>query len=204
MTTSKLILEFLKARPANEPVCAKQLLHLGARAAVDQALARLVKRGQLVRVARGFYATPIKTRFGSLPPPAEEAIKTIARLKGEQISPAGATVANAMGLSTQVPLRRTYVTSGRSRRIKLSGETIELRHGVQLASNPKHERLLRAIEWLGPESVKQSKALLETLKPRERRSLAERTALMPGWMAKVVNEAAHGGQHLRAQRERAA
>ncbi|MGH6645093.1 MAG: DUF6088 family protein, partial [Bradyrhizobium sp.] len=68
MTTSKAILEFLKARKRGEPVCAKQLLHLGSRVAIDQALSRLVRRKKLVRVTRGFYALPVESRFGMLPP----------------------------------------------------------------------------------------------------------------------------------------
>jgi hypothetical protein len=200
VTLSKAILEFLKPRKRGEPVCAKQLLHLGKRAAVDQALSRLVRRKKLVRLTRGFYAVPTETRFGPLPPNAGEAIEAIARLKGEQIAPAGASVANAFGLTTQVPLRRVYVTSGRTRRLKVSGETIELRHAAPFAENSRHERLLRAIEWLGPEGIEQAKAMLLTLKPGERRSLVRRAAGMPSWMAAAVSEAAYGRQHLQSER----
>lgn len=59
--------------------------------------ARLVRRKKLVRVLRGFYAVPTESRFGPLPPKAGEAMEAIARLKGEQIAPAGAAVANALG-----------------------------------------------------------------------------------------------------------
>lgn len=200
MTVSKAILEFLKPRKRGEPVCAKQLLHLGNRAAVDQALARLVRRKKLVRVSRGYYAVPVESRFGPLPPNAGEAIEAIARLKGEQIAPAGAAVANAFGLTTQVPLRRTYVTTGRTRTLKVSGETIELRHASPLAENAHHERLLRAIEWLGPDGVEQAKAMLFSLEPSERRILARRASRMPVWMAAAVSEAAYAGQHLQSQR----
>lgn len=201
MTVAKSIMEFLRSRRRGEPVCAKQLLHLGSRAAVDQALARLVRRGKLVRISRGFYATSAKSRFGPLPPNAGEAVEAIARLKGEQIVPAGAAAANALGLTTQVPLRRTYVTTGRTRTLNVSGETIELRHGAPLAENARHEKLLRAIEWLGPEGVEQSRAMLLTLKPAERRSLARRAARMPDWMAAAVSEAAYGGHHLQSERQ---
>jgi hypothetical protein len=99
-----------------------------------------------------------------------------------------------------VPLRRTYVTSGRTRTLKVSGETIELRHAPPLAENARHERLLRAIEWLGPDGVEQARAMLLTLKPAERRTLARRAAGMPTWMAAAVSEAAYAGQHLQSQR----
>lgn len=199
MTVSQAILVFMKPRKRTEPVCAKQLLHLGTRAAVDQALSRLVRRKKLVRVSRGFYAVPTESRFGPLPPNAGEAIEAIARIKGEQIAPAGAAVANALGLTTQVPLRKTYVTTGRTRTLKVSGETIELRHAPPLAESSRHERLLRAIEWLGPEGVEQARAMLFTLKPAERRTLARRAARMPGWMAAAVSEAAHARKHLQPQ-----
>ena len=192
MTTAEAILTFLKGRARNEPVCAKQLLHLASRIAVDQALSRLVQRKKLVRVTRGLYALPTRTRFGDMPPGPEEMIAAIARYKGEQISPVGAASANAMGLTTQVPVRHVYLTSGRSRRINLSGETIELRHAAPLADNSRHERLLRAIEWLGRDGLEQSRAMLNSLPLIERRKLAERTPLMPGWMAKAVSEAAYG------------
>ncbi len=126
----------MESQAGNEPVCAKQLLHLGSRAAVDQALSRLVGRRKIVRVARGFYALPVSTRFGDMAPGFERVIAAIARQKGERIAPFGAAAANAMGLTTQVPLRCAYLTSGRSRRLNLSGEKGEyLPYG-----NGMHER----------------------------------------------------------------
>ncbi len=47
---------------------ARELLHLGERAAVDQALSRLVRPGELLRVRRGLFASPVKTRFGNRAP----------------------------------------------------------------------------------------------------------------------------------------
>jgi hypothetical protein len=85
-------------------------MHLGSRAVVDQALSRLVGRIKIVRVARGFYALPVSTRFGDMAPGFERVIAAIGRQKGERIAPFGAAAANAMGLTTQVPLRRAYLT----------------------------------------------------------------------------------------------
>lgn len=191
MTTAEAILSFLKSRPGNEPTCAKQLLHLGSRAAVDQALSRLVGRRKIIRVARGFYALPVSTRFGAMAPGSDQVIAAIARQKGERIAPSGATVANAMGLTTQVPLRRIYLTSGRSRRLNLSGEMVEMHHAAPLAEDARHERVLRAIEWLGPDGLEQARAVLNTLPLKDRRKLAERAALMRGWMAKLIGESAY-------------
>jgi hypothetical protein len=191
MAIAEQILKFLNGRDRQDPVCAKQLLHLGSRAAVDQALSRLAHQKKLMRVARGFYALPIKSRFGDLPPNPASIIAAIARQKGERISPPGVAAANALGLTTQVPLRTVYLTSGRSRRIRVSGETVELRYAAPLAEEARHEQLLRAIEWLGVKRPQQVRAVLNSLSLRERRELAERAALMPDWMAKAVSEAAY-------------
>ena len=49
------ILAHATGLPEGAPVSAKSLLHLGNRAAVDQALSRLSERGQLIRAGRGVY-----------------------------------------------------------------------------------------------------------------------------------------------------
>ena len=46
------ILEHAQRLPEGAPIAAKALLHLGERAAVDQALSRLMKRGKLLRADR--------------------------------------------------------------------------------------------------------------------------------------------------------
>ena len=50
----------------------KEFLHLGSRAAVDQAFSRLTKEGKLIRVARGTYVAPVSSRFGSRAPAPEK------------------------------------------------------------------------------------------------------------------------------------
>jgi hypothetical protein len=56
------ILSHATGLPEGAPVSAKSLLHLGNRAAVDQALSRLTERGQLIRAGRGVYLRPITSR----------------------------------------------------------------------------------------------------------------------------------------------
>src|SRR6202043_4127257 len=58
------IMEHGNGLPEGTPVVAKELLHLGTRAAVDQALSRLVRRGTLIRAGRGIYVRLIESRFG--------------------------------------------------------------------------------------------------------------------------------------------
>ena len=134
------ILAHATGLPEGAPVSAKSLLHLGNREAVDQALSRLSERGQLIRAGRGVYLRPIASRFGTRAPSVEQAVEALAAQRGEIIVPNGAAAANALGLTTQVPVRSVYLTSGRSRTMTLGKQLVELRHAprwqLALADRP--------------------------------------------------------------------
>lgn len=118
-TLPETILEQSRQLPEGGVLASKDFVHLGSRAAVDQALSRLAKAGKLVRVARGTYAAPVTSRFGTRPPAPEKVIKAIAEQRGETLVPHGAQAANALGLTQQVPINEAFLTTGRSRTMKL-------------------------------------------------------------------------------------
>lgn len=185
------ILEHVAGLPEGAPVSAKELLHLGSRAAVDQALSRLVPRGQLLRAGRGLYVRPVETRFGKRPPSVEHVVQALAGSKGEVIASHGAAAANTLGLTTQVPMRAVYLTSGRSRRLKLGEQTVELRHapGWQLAMAGRQAGdAIRALAWLGEAHAGEA---LRTLRRRLPASALEEIAgarpRLPTWLAEQVS-----------------
>jgi len=155
------ILEAARALPEGTAISAKELLHLGNRAAVDQALSRLAKREELLRVSRGVYVCPVGGRFGTRPPSAESVVAGIARLTGESIGSTGAAAANRLGLTTQVPVRMVYVTSGPSRRLTLGATEIELKHvpewQVALTDRPAGDAI-RALAWAGQRGARKALA----------------------------------------------
>ena len=89
-------------------VTAKMLLHLGTRPLINRSLSRLTQSGKLFRAARDIYLAPMKTRFGIHLPLAHRIIEQFALQRGETIVPAGATSANSLGLTAQVPVRLVY------------------------------------------------------------------------------------------------
>ena len=99
------------------------------RAAVDQALVRLVRAGTLIRVRRGQYHMPrVNERLGiTLPPDADAVADAVGRQTGSAVAPSDAVVANRLGLSTQVPAKHVYMTTGRSRVMRVGGQTIRFR-----------------------------------------------------------------------------
>lgn len=184
------ILSYASEQPEGVTLCAKELLHFGERAAVDQTLSRLLKRGQLLRVGRGLYASPVKTHFGERPPELEKVVDALAERSGETIVVNGAAAANAIGLTTQVPTRIVYLTSGPSRSLQLGKLTVELRHAPQwLLRAPKSRAgaALRALAWFGPDLAKEKiVALRKRLRKAEQAELFALCSQSPTWLAREL------------------
>ena len=187
----KRIMEQAEALPEATPICPGALLHLGKRAAVDQALSRLARADKLMRICRGVYMRPIETRFGTRGPRKGEALAALGALWGETIVPCGGSAANWLGLTTQNPVRSVYLTSGPSRRLYFGRLPVELRHAPrwQLAApRRKAGALIRALAWLGPQEVEDGlQAVLPTLSAEDMNDLSTARALMPNWMAEPVS-----------------
>lgn len=193
---SDQILAHATALPEGAPLAAKSLLHLGNRAAVDQALSRLAERGQLIRVGRGVYLRPVASRFGTRAPSVEQAVEALASQRGEVIVSNGVAAANALGLTTQVPVRSVYLTSGRSRVMTLGKQRVELRHAprwqLALADRPSGEAL-RALAWLGPEKAEAAlRSIKRRLPPTAFGELVAAAPQFPTWLAQSVGKVAHG------------
>lgn len=196
-TLPEAILLHAQSLPEGGVLSPKAFLHLGSRAAVDQALSRLTKEGRLLRVARGTYVTPVSSRFGTRAPAPEKVVESLAAQNGELVATHGATAANALGLTQQVPIREVYVTSGRTRKLRLGRSEVLVKHVPQwmlaLGSGPAGAAV-RALAWIGPKHAAESLAALRrTLPPSEWRALAASRAALPSWMARAIGaEAARG------------
>jgi hypothetical protein len=127
-TLPESILLHTQSLPEGGVLSPKEFLHLGSRAAVDQALSRLTKEGRLLRVARGTYVSPVSSRFGTRPPTPEKVVHALATQTGEVMTPHGASSANTLGLTQQVPIREAYLTSGRTRKLKLGRLEVVVSH----------------------------------------------------------------------------
>ncbi|MBP6018384.1 type IV toxin-antitoxin system AbiEi family antitoxin domain-containing protein [Alcaligenaceae bacterium] len=190
-TLSQKILEHATGLPEGAPLVAKELLHLGNRAAVDQALSRLVQRGRLLRAGRGIYVLPIENRFGTRAPSTAKMVENLAKQRGEVIVPHGASSANALGLTAQVPMQAIYLTSGPSRRLTLGAQKVELRHAPEwqlIYPGRAAGDMVRALAWLGPErSGKAIRTLRAKLSPAEMEKVTSARARLPTWMAQEIS-----------------
>ena len=191
----ELVRKYAGRLPEGTPVAAKSLLHLGKRAAIDQALSRMTERGQLLRVGRGVYVAPVESRFGTRAPSVELAVQAFSAQRGEVIVSSGAAAANALGLTTQVPIRAVYLTSGRSREMKLGNQIVELRHAprwqLALAGRPAGQ-MIRALGWLGPEKAEKTIRKFKLKHPAVVDEMATVTPLLPTWLAEAILKVVHG------------
>ncbi len=183
--------DYAATLPEGAPLCPSALLHLGTRAAVDQALSRLARRGRLMRIFQGVYMRPVETRFGKCPPSEDKVIASLSELWGEVIVYSGGAAANFLGLTKHVPVRSVYLTSGPERRLWLGGRPVVLRHAPRwqlVAPNRLAGNIVRALAWLGPLEVDDG---LERLAPRisaeDLADLASVRAVLPAWLAEPIS-----------------
>jgi hypothetical protein len=189
-TVAERILNEAKTLPEGALISAKGLLHLGSRAAVDQALARLGASGELMRIDRGVYVRPVKTRFGTRAPAPEKVVASIASTRAETVVSHGAAAANALGLTTQVPTKFVYLTSGRSRRLQLGAQVVEMKNAPQWLLLPSHRaagEAVRALEWIGQRGAPEALATLKrTLPPSTVAELVAVRLALPPWMSSSI------------------
>ncbi|MFN8704605.1 MAG: DUF6088 family protein [Rhodospirillales bacterium] len=165
----------------------RDFLDLAARTAVDQALSRLVKAGQLRRLARGLYDFPkLHPKLGALTPASDDVAQALARETGSHLQIDGARAANALGLSTQVAAQSSWLTDGPSRRVVLGKRVVDLRH-----ASPKHliapgspaGTVVQALRHVGvSRAADVLRVAAQSLTESDKRTLAKSAAQAPAWM----------------------
>ena len=191
---SEQILEAAAKRPEGSLLAAKQFLALGKRDAVDQALRRLAARGKLVKITRGRYALHVRSRFGTRPPAPEVVLAQLNQEGAQQLVSSGAAAANALGLTTQMPVEQTFLARTRSQKRYVFGkQQVTIRPAAAwnflLADRPAGQAI-RALTWLGPDQASAAlPTLRSTLPPEEWRALRSICAELPLWLAELLSQA---------------
>lgn len=101
---------------------------------VGSILTELTNEGTLVKIAHGIYAKPRKSRFGNVLPSVDKIVQAIAVRDKAKVLPSGMTALNSLGLSTQVPMNYTFLTTGSERTVIISNRKVILKRGVPKTS----------------------------------------------------------------------
>ena len=159
---------------------------------VGGTLAELTQEGMLVKLAQGIYAKPRRSRFGLVLPSVDKIAQAIAARDNAEVLPSGMTALNVLGLSTQVPMKYSYLTTGSERIIKLKNQEIRLKRGVpkKFCYETKLIALLvQALKTLKQQNVGEEELqVIRNLISREpdRSALAKDVDMMPVWMKRIV------------------
>ena len=161
-------------------------LGVAARPAVDQALSRLVKGGQLRRLARGLYDFPkLHPKLGPLSPAPDNVAQALARETGSQVQIAGARAANALGLSTQVPLRappdRWPVASRRAREARRRSSP-RLAQASDRAGQPRRHSCSGSSPCRSRAGADVAQVAERWLSANDKKTLASTAVQAPAWM----------------------
>ena len=170
----------------------KDFLDLGTRASVDMALTRLLNAGSIRRIGRGLYDYPrMHDKLGMLTPDADTIVQAVAMQSGDRVIASGAQAANRLGISTQVPAKPSYATSGASRSKKVAGQTITLtrsRAPILDEASPQANAVLQVLAHLGKPNVDDEtiQTLASRLNRRDVQVLQFARSQMTGWMSDAV------------------
>jgi len=196
-TVRERIVTRIKERREGSVFSPKDFLDLGSRPLVDKTLSNLASEGVLRRVGRGLYDRPKQSRLlgEELGPDTDQAAQAIARKHRWNIAPGGATAANMLGLSQQVPAKIVYLSDGPSRKVKVGTQLIAFRH-----ASPKDLRMpnyssrliAQALRFVGRDHVTQD--LLERLRrkvpKKDRQALLRDARYGTDWILAVARRIA--------------
>lgn len=172
----------------------KDFLDLGPRNNVGQILHRLTAQGFIRQVSRGVYDYPRQhSSMGDFPPNAYNVAAAVARATGDRIYPTGPTAANRMGLTTQVPAKTAYVTTGKPRDVQVWNVTVKLHKATlpKTMTRPLAYMALQALDNMGPDYVDQ-KMIDKTakhLKPADKKDIHDNLRYIRNpWLVDIARQ----------------
>jgi len=181
---------------------AKDFCLLGTRSAVDTTLHRMAAAGTIKRICRGLYTLPRFSRhLGRFVSPDPNVVATaIADKFAWKIMTDGETALNMLGLSTQIPGRLVFLSSGPSRTFVVDGMTLQFRHVAMKDAGFKLREsalIVQALKSLGETHVTPDVlgAIQRWLAPGLRPKVAADTTRVTGWVRVAIASICSGDDH---------
>jgi predicted transcriptional regulator of viral defense system len=190
------IFDRIRHREKNWVFSAKDFARDFDRWEIDHSLRFLEKEGKIKRIIQGLYYCPEYSELLQrlVAPDIQRVAKALARKHGWKIFPEGNTALNYLGLSTQIPAKYIFISSGRSRKYTIENTTIEFRHRVLTEStiiNENANLVVQAIKSLG--KVHANKEFAELLAKRfsydEWNKIEKAAARVAGWILDEIKKA---------------
>lgn len=191
MTAITHIKKYLTTIPEGQAFPSSALRPFATTDNIRQILNRLVKTGEVKRVARGVFVKPKHLpKVGEILPSATEVAEILAKSTGETIAIHGAEAARQLQLTTQVPMRLIFYTSGNTRTLKIANRTVKLKHvnpSQLIAPGTTPGLVISALRYLGRENVttKTIKMIEKHIPTKEFKKTIQLIERMPTWMSDI-------------------
>ncbi|MCT4643634.1 MAG: type IV toxin-antitoxin system AbiEi family antitoxin domain-containing protein [Carboxylicivirga sp.] len=193
--TENNISHCVKSKPKGVLLFPDDFNSYGTPAAIRKALQRLKEKGLLKQVAHGIYVRPkVSELIGEVMPTAEEVAQGIAKRDKIKLVPTGVYALNALGLSTQVPLKLVFLTDGAPRTIKVGKRTIKLKRTTPknlLAKGKISALVIQALREIGKDMVTdiEVQKIVALLKKEDKKKLTHDIDLAPVWIKLIMQQA---------------
>lgn len=142
------------------------IIELGSYDNLRKTLERMTKSNVIRRLIRGVYDIPKYNKtFNMITPPSIDGIaRALARSFNWDIYPTGNYALNVLGLSTQIPSKYVYISSGPYRKYDYEGTDIEFKHASLKETNSysfNTNLIIQAFKELGKENI--NEVILKTV-----------------------------------------
>jgi hypothetical protein len=194
-SVEKQIESFIVQNPLGSIFFPDDFSKLGSSEAVRKGLGRLEEKKVISRVAHGIYTRPkISSLIGEVMPSAEEIAEGIAKRDRVRTIPTGSYALNALGLSTQIPMRIVLLTDGSPREVKIGMRTIKFKKTTPknlMAKGKISCLVIQALKELGNGKVteQEEQKIIKLLREEDKKDLIHDIGLAPVWIQKIMTKA---------------
>lgn len=200
MTLREKVQQRIAMAPHGTPFLAKDFLDLGPYESVRKVLPWMARDGEIRRIVHGVYDRPYYSELLKeyQAPKMDELAHALARNFNWTIAPSGATAANLLGISTQIPAHWEYISDGPYRSYDVQGITLFFLHRNNrsiTALSPKTILVIEALKHMGERQEKEENdrivALLSQALSKEEATLVlQETMRSSLWIHDIMRKVA--------------
>ena len=169
---------------------------------VNHALKRLVKRNEIVHIKKGIYSRPKISRFGPIPVETVKVVQATANNINAKVYPSGAFALNALGLSTQLVMSQSFISSKRIAPFKVNNTNIKIHYsrslerleqGLNTVKKTEREKIILlwlSLEYLGERETNSQKTsinkVISSLSPKAKQQLSSKLVGKLRWANRIL------------------
>ena len=188
------VLEKIKRSPRGTLFFVDHFTNIANNKSTNKALERLVKSGEIERVAQGIYVRSVIDNYiGKVLPSIEQIAIAIVKRDRATVVPTGSYAMYKLGLTSQVPLNIVFYSDTSARKIKIGKQTITFKKASSknLAFVGEISTLaIQTLRTIGKDlaTADEINHIKKILKNENPKHLQHDLQLSPVWIRKLITE----------------